>query len=122
VPPVKLVFFRDRGGSVPVLDWLDTLDGRARRKCWVRLSRVRQHGHTLRRPEVGYLGEGIYELRVLRAGQRIRILYGFGRHDRIVLLSAFIKTQARVPTREIMLAKRRLDLYDRDPDLHGVTE
>jgi hypothetical protein len=64
MPRVEVVFFQEEDGTVPLLEWLDTLDRKALVKCRVRLERLRQLGHELRRPEADYLRDNIYELRV----------------------------------------------------------
>src|SRR4051794_35963411 len=77
MPRTEVVLYRDDDGSVPVLEWLDTLPLKARLKCLVRLERLRELGHELRRPEADYLRDGIYELRVGLGPVQYRLLYAF---------------------------------------------
>jgi len=46
-----------------VLDWLDHLFKKIQAKAPVRIERLAEMGHELRRPEADYLRENIYELR-----------------------------------------------------------
>ena len=73
----------------------------------------------MKRPESGYLGDGLYELRILRAGQRHRILYGFYDRDVLLLLSAFAKSESRVPASEIRVARERFGPFVRNPLRHS---
>ena len=78
VPRTRLILFREQDGSIPVLDWLANLGAKARDKCRVRMERLGELGHELRRPEADYLRNGIYELRASLAGSQYRILYSNG--------------------------------------------
>lgn len=64
MPKTTVVFYQDDPDKVPVLDWLDSLPTKALDKCRVRIERLRDLGHELRRPEADFLRDGIYELRV----------------------------------------------------------
>ncbi len=74
MPRTRVVFYREREGSVPVLEWLDTLPAKIQDKCVVKIERLRELGHELRRPEADVLLDGIYELRIGREGMNYRIL------------------------------------------------
>ena len=63
MPRISVVFYQEDAKTVPVLDWLDRLSAKAQDKCRVRIERLRDLGHELRRPEADYLREGNYELR-----------------------------------------------------------
>lgn len=54
---------------MPVLDWLDALPDKVKAKCLVRIERLKEQRHELRRPEADYLRDGIYELRVGYRGE-----------------------------------------------------
>ena len=64
MPKTKVVFYKEDDGSVPILEWLDSLREKALDKCTVRIERLEELGHELRRPEADFLRDGIYELRV----------------------------------------------------------
>ena len=87
-------------------------------KCRARLALLQELGHHMRRPESDYLGEGVYELRILRAGQRYRILYCFHGREVVLLLSAFAKGESRVPAAEFRLAVARSRKFARAPMRH----
>ena len=64
MPRTRVIFYRDKEGNVPLLDWLDGLPATAQDKCRVKIERLRELGYELRRPEADFLRDGIYELRV----------------------------------------------------------
>jgi hypothetical protein len=45
MPKTEIVFFREFDGSVPVLEWLDTLNPKVQDKCTVRIERLAELGH-----------------------------------------------------------------------------
>src|SRR4051794_40661670 len=77
MPRTDVVFYRDDDGSVPVLEWIDGLVLKARLKIFVRLERLRELGHELRRPEADLLRDEIHELRISLNHVQYRILYAF---------------------------------------------
>ena len=60
-------------------------------KCAVRIRRLAEMGHELRRPEVDLLRDGIYELRARLGTVDRRILYFFRGRDVAVLANAITK-------------------------------
>ena len=84
---LRIVFYREGDGSVPILRWLEKLPLKARDKCLVRLVRLEQLGHELRRPEADYLRDGIYELRASYQGNHYRMLYFFSGQAFVVALT-----------------------------------
>lgn len=109
MPRTKVLFYREADGSVPILDWLDALPKKALDKCRVRMGRLAELGHELRRPEADYLRDGIYELRVGLGRLHYRMLYFFHENVAAVVCRGLTKEQ-RVPPPEIdraLTAKRR---------------
>ena len=75
MPGTIVVFYKEDDGSVPILEWLDSLQPKALDKCMVRIERLQEMGHELRRPEADFLRDGIYELRVGLQHVNYRMLY-----------------------------------------------
>ena len=71
MPKTTVVFYQDDPDTVPVLDWLDALPAKALDKCRVRIERLRDLGHELRRPEADF-----YEMGFMN--------YGFDSEPRII--------------------------------------
>jgi putative component of toxin-antitoxin plasmid stabilization module len=120
MPRTTIVFFREVDGTAPVMDWLEHLrrtNPRAFAKRVVRLERLAEPGHELRRPEADTLRDGIHELRARLGHVNYRLLYSF--HGRVVavLLNALTKEDA-VPDRDIDLAVARKRAFEKDPEAH----
>ncbi len=54
MPRTEVVFFQNDDGSVPLLEWLDDQPEKAQNKCIVRIERLEEMGHELRRPEADF--------------------------------------------------------------------
>lgn len=120
MPSTRVVFFKDEGGC-PVLDWLDQLSKKIQAKAQVRIERLAEMGHELRRPEADYLRDNIYELRWRVQSVNYRILYFFHGKE-VVVLSNGLTKEDRVPPREINLAVERKAAFESDPAGHTYSE
>ncbi|MFQ5684471.1 MAG: type II toxin-antitoxin system RelE/ParE family toxin [Candidatus Binatia bacterium] len=121
MPKIAVVFYREDAETVPVLDWLDRLPPKAQDKCRVRIERLKDLGHELRRPEADYLRDGIYELRVGLGGMNYRMLYFFHGRVAAVLTHGLVK-EREVPPREIEEAIRRKGKFELHPERHTHKE
>ena len=117
MPATKVVFYREDDGTVPLLDWLDGLSARGKAKCRVKLARLEELGHELRRPEADYFRDGIYELRIGLGGINYRMLYFFHGTTAAVLSHGLVKKRA-VPAKEIDAAVERSRRFEQDPIRH----
>jgi len=121
VPLTRVALYRESDGSVPFLDWFDELAPKAQDKCRVKIERLRELGFELRRPEVDFLRDGIYELRVGLHHVNYRTLYFF--HGRqLAVISHGITKERAVPAIEIDRAIRRRANFARDPRGHTHEE
>lgn len=121
MPQTKVVLFRDSDGSVPLLDWFDKIPPKAQAKCLVKLERLEQLGHQLRRPEADLLRDKIYELRASYQGVHYRLLYFF--HGNIAaVVSHGITKLDKVPSVEINRAIERREKFLTDPKAHTYEE
>lgn len=121
MPRVKVIFYREDDGTVPLLEWIDGLIIKAQDKCRVRLERLGGLGYELRRPEGDYLREDIYELRASHLGINYRMLYFFYGTTAVVISHGLIKERV-VPPKEIALAIRRRKKFLQDPKRHTYEE
>ena len=120
MPETKVILFAEADGTCPLLHWLDGLPSRVQDKCIVRVERLAEMGHELRRPEADYLHAGIYELRASHQGIHYRILYFF--HGRTAVISHGLVKEKEVPSREIELAIEHKTMYTSDPENHTYRE
>jgi len=116
MPQTDVLIFAEDDGTAPLLDWLDTLPAKAQDKCIVRIERLEELGHELRRPEADLLRDGIYELRTRLQSVNYRMLYFF-REQRAVISHGLTK-EKEVPEREIELALKRKRRFESDPNKH----
>ncbi len=124
MPKIQIVFYRDDDGSVPVLDLLERVgrrDMRAYLKCRTRIELLRDEGIGLRRPMCDYLGNGIYELRILFGHVNYRVLYFFDGATAAILAHGLMK-EAAIPPRDLAQAVARKENYIQDPEGHSYYE
>lgn len=114
MPKTTVVFFKDIDESVPVLDWIRRIPVKAQDKCRVKLGRLAEMGHELRRPEADLLRDKIYELRATLQGVHYRILYFFHGTTAAVVAHGIVKESA-VPPLEIERAIQRRKLFESNP-------
>jgi phage-related protein len=121
VPKTKVVFYSEADGTAPVLEWLGQLPPKAQDRCRVKIQRLAELGHELRRPEADLLRNGIHELRIGLRHVNYRILYFFQGRFAAVLAHALTK-EDRVPDKAIETALSRKREFDHDPILHTFQE
>ncbi|MCW5962490.1 MAG: type II toxin-antitoxin system RelE/ParE family toxin [Bryobacterales bacterium] len=97
------------------------MSSKAQDKCFLRLERLRDMGHELRRPEADLLRDGIYELRASLRGVHYRILYFFHRDIAAVVSHGIVKERV-VPSPEIERAIKRKQSYESAPSRHTYQE
>ncbi len=121
MPGTRVIFYREDNGNVPLLQWFDAISNKAQDKCRLKLERLRELGHELRRPEADYLRDGVYELRVSLQGRQYRMLYFF--HGNIAaIVSHGIVKEAQVPPKDIDLAIKRKQQFEQSPRRHTYEE
>ena len=114
MPRTSVVFYREDDDTVPLLKWFEELPRKAIVKCRLKIERLRELGHELRRPEADYLRDGIYELRVSLQGLNYRVLYFF-HGPSVTVVSHGITKERRVPPREIDIAIQRKIRFAQNP-------
>lgn len=96
-------YFIDERGNNPVKDFIRALPGKERAKIFAYISELKKQGNNLRRPMVGYLEDGIYELRP----KDNRIFYFFYLKDNAVLVHAIKKKTREIPRDDLTLCIKR---------------
>jgi len=120
MPQTRLLFFQDADGAAPVWEWLKDLraeNPKAYAKCLVRIRRLVELGHELRRPEADLLRDGIYELRARLGTVNYRILYFFHGRNVAVLAHAITK-ENEIAVVEINRAVERKRAFVASPIAH----
>jgi hypothetical protein len=96
VPKTRVIFYQDRDGTAPVLEWLKILikhDRKGYANCVGRIQQLASTGYELRRPVADYLRDGIYELRAKHLRVQYRILYFFSGQNVAILAHAITKDE-----------------------------
>ncbi len=114
MPRTSVALYREEDGSCPFIEWFDKLPTKVQDKCYLRLERLREMGHELRRPEADFLRDGIYELRVGLGGVHYRILYFFHGAIAAVVSHGLVKERV-VPPKEIDRAVERKKRFEANP-------
>ena len=123
MPRSEVVFYKHDDETAPAYDALRALWASGRRKplakCLVRIERLAELGHELRRPEADYLRDGIHELRATFRSVPYRILYFF--HGRqLAEVSRLITKQDVVQVAEINRAIADKARFAADPAKHTL--
>jgi putative component of toxin-antitoxin plasmid stabilization module len=119
MPRTQIIFYREPDGS-DVWDWLQELrkeNPRAYAKCVVRLHRLAELGHELRRPETDFLRDGIYELRSRLGRVHYRLLYFFHGQN-VAIVASGVTKEGSVPPIEINRAIARKRAFAANPRSH----
>lgn len=120
MPRTVVILYREEDGSCPFLEWLDDQSVKAQAKCLLRVERLRELGHELRRPEADLLRDGIYELRASVQGIHYRILYFFHGAVAAIVSHGIVKEDAVSP-KEIEHAIQRKKRFEANPAKHSQT-
>lgn len=110
----RLEFYSSNKGIEPGLDYIRSQVKTHRAKIGRALQYLEEMGHLARRPQVDYLGDQIYELRVAVDQHQHRLLYFFHGRSIIVVTSGILKNQGKAPQTEIDRARKyRADWIER---------
>jgi phage-related protein len=120
MPSIRVVFYQELEGDAPVVEWLRELNAtnfKAYDKCRAAIARLALLGHELRRPEVDYLRDGIYELRIRMGSVNYRLLYFFHGQTISVIAHGLTK-EAAAPSADIKRAIARRTGFTANPTAH----
>lgn len=123
MPAIDVRLFREENGTVPLLEWLDSLKPqKAIAKCRVLMELLKAAGQDLRRPHADILHDEIYELRARVGRVQYRMLYFFHGRGTAIISHGFIKRGAAVDPKEIDKAIDRKERFRANPDQHTHEE
>ena len=118
----EIIFYRDRNGNEPVLDYLHELSKISGKDNRIKLNKINDYiqalsvnGTQLSENYVKHLDGDIWELRPIRD----RILFAGVVGGKYVLLHQFTKKTQKTPAREIEKAKLELCDFIERSDLYG---
>ena len=105
--PIPVVFFRLDSGREPVREWLDGLEQVNRKEIGADIKTL-QFGWPIGMPLARKISENLWELRSRLKSGIARTFFTI-HAKKLVLLHGFVKKSQRIPTRELAIAKRRLN-------------
>ncbi len=108
----RILFYEERSGRAPVLDYMRELAESHSKDSRIKLSKIQdyikalqENGTRLPETHCKHLDGEIWELRPIRD----RILFAAWMGDSFVLLHSFMKQTQKTPRRELEQARRELD-------------
>ncbi len=113
---MNIYYFIDEKGNNPVKEFINNLSHKEQAKIFAYIEELKKQGYNLRRPLVGYLGDGVYELRP----RNNRIFYFFFLKDKAVLIHCIKKKTDKIPTRDLELCKKRKLQVERNKKIDSV--
>jgi phage-related protein len=109
-----ILFYRNRNGSEPVLEFIQELDKRKDKDSRIQVNKIYDYidllckvGTAAGEPYIKHLEDEIWEIRPIRN----RILFAAWDGESFILLHHFMKKTQKTPQREIDRAKRNLADY-----------
>jgi hypothetical protein len=111
VRETRVVLYREEDGSCPFVEWFNELPAKVQDKCYLRLERLREMGHELRRGEA----------RVSLRGIQHRVSYFFHGAIAAVVSHSLVKERV-VPPKEIDRAVDRKKRFEANPSRHTYEE
>ena len=107
----SIVFYRDKHGASPVLEFLRGLDDQAQASIGWGIEQLRMRNIHAREPLVRHLEDKLWELRRESRNNEYRMLYFFFSGRRIVFVHGFQKKTQKTPRSELLLARTRYQAF-----------
>lgn len=104
---IPLVFYRTKGGTEPVREWIRSLPEEERRLIGEDLARV-QWRWPVGMPLCRSLGNGLWEVRTTMPGNRSARIIFCQSGGKLVALHGFIKKSQKTPRSDVDLALDRM--------------
>ena len=103
----EIIFYEREDGTIPVQEFLDSLDVKMRAKMVRTIMMLEANGYELREPYSKSLSseKGIMELRAKVGSDISRVLYFFIIGKKAVLTNGFVKKTQKTPQSEIEKAQ-----------------
>jgi hypothetical protein len=120
MPETEVVIFKEKEGSVPLLEWMDGLLPKVQDKLLARIELLEEKGYELHRPHADTLRDGVHELRARHGTVNYRVLFFY--HQKTAVLSHGLTKEGAVPNAEIDLAVTRYRAFEKDPESHTYRE
>ena len=101
-------YYKDKNGKQPVKEWIDSLDIKLQVKIFRAFELLEEFNLQLKEPYVKPIEDKLYELRVKDKNGIYRIIYFSYTNKQFIMLNGFVKKSQKIPKKEILLAKKRM--------------
>ncbi|MBR5340426.1 MAG: type II toxin-antitoxin system RelE/ParE family toxin [Erysipelotrichaceae bacterium] len=108
---MEVLFYELPNGEKPVIDFLESLDDKTRIKSIGVISLLKEKGCGLREPYSKKVRNNIFELRIKKGSNNIRILYFYAKGNKAYLTNGFIKKTRKTPEEELIMAEKYYSEY-----------
>jgi phage-related protein len=105
------ILYYHEGNRSPVRDFIDTLPPKTKAKVLRNLLLLSEFGLELGWPLVSNVDRNIWELRTVYQGNQYRLLFSLVPEKTFLVLHGFQKKSAKLPERELEIARKRLKRY-----------
>ncbi|SFV64899.1 hypothetical protein, phage-related [hydrothermal vent metagenome] len=105
----KIEFYKTKDNKSPVEEWLESIPVTAIAKITRNMLMLRKFNITLKEPYVKPLGDKLYEIRAKDTKGIYRVIYFAYTGKRFIMLHGFTKKTQKTPTKELKLAKKRME-------------
>lgn len=102
----ELTFYQKRDGTVPMDEFIRSLEPKLQSKANRDLRLLQQKAPRIHEPYSKPMGDGLFELRIHQSNDIVRAFYFFAVGKRIVVTNGFIKKTRKTPREEIKRAFR----------------
>jgi len=106
-------YFERADGKIPAEEFILAQNLKMQAKIFLSLRLLEENGYELREPYSKALGQGIFELRAKQGTDISRILFFFVVGNKIILTNGFVKKTMKTPRKEIDLAKKYKEEYEK---------
>jgi phage-related protein len=108
---IPALFFQTERGNEPAREFLRGLEDDDRQKVGDRIKLV-EYAWPVGMPTTRSLGEGLHEVRVSLANNRIcRVFFYVSAEERMILLHIIIKKTGKTPAADLNLARERMNIH-----------
>ena len=109
----EVEYYEKSDGTYPAEEFILSQDIKMQAKLFRLLELLELKGNELREPYSKSLSDGIFEIRAIQGNNITRVLYFFVVGKKIILTNGFVKKTQKTPDREIALAKKYREDYER---------
>jgi len=102
-------FYKTEDNESPIEEWLLTIPETALVKVTRNMKLLREFNLALKEPYVKPLGDKLYEIRAKDSSGIYRVIYFAYTGKKFIMLHGFTKKTQKTPSKELKLAKKRME-------------